>query len=828
MMQRRFSFSASAGDAPPGPSIGTVPCHFRLLVHEATQVPPGCRTLAVSLKKGVKISSTGASAVSDDGCVEWSRPILIHCLLFRCAARDGNVLFDTKICWLEVTRDGGSVLGHARLDLADFCHGYAQEAVFKEVAVLKDQKVLLWLRVSVEAQGVGGALESRPSTGLEDETITSGFVAQPQSGSQSAEIEHCSCGSTFMPDAVFCRKCGVKRPHGVDKDQSRQSLPNASGSGLVCPTGLANSGLSASSRPSVSYRGSAMASAGHTSPSGPSQHAQHAQQVPQGLTQTLSQTLSQRHSPQMPQARPRSNSHSDGTFSDVERSATGGSWEPPGIRRGSAEGQQLDGQRSPMSPLSQALHCFMPMASLYGCHSLLGSSNKGGGSVCGRPQAAWSAASSLATPLTAELPARLMALCHRQCLASGLSSLQLEDALRLFSTALQRARDPLAPCGVLFSTAPAQHLCGFGRSGAPPRPLNLRNSLRQARPCAGDDIGLLVDTSLAGATAAGAVVPRQMWRKRLTHSASSPITSPALETATVGAAFGRPTASPPSSPFLSFTVPSVFSGIAHADPVGGSSMVGGATLAVPSLEIQPSQSSQAESVPSGMLTVVEGSRLSVGSETDTGIFPQACTRQIYELLCHLSDIRSLVLVLGSMVLDQLAVTNDIVEPRGFDHSSAAAASNGLSSLPEKHKAGGGPGKGHTRSMRTPTLHELGPEPCINPGRSAELPASMPPQEGETVLAGSGAVPADVVVSQIVHGIDHAASLGEHVLHDLDTQVESLVMRLDDQSRERRLWQHCFHASRELRRSGAICAHAARLDLDQGEGGRSAQASAWTH
>lgn len=53
-----------------------------------------------------------------------------------------------------------------------------------------------------------------------------------------------------------------------------------------------------------------------------------------------------------------------------------------------------------------------------------------------------------------DLPARLLALCSRQCAASGLTSAEREDALRVFVAALKRSQDPVPSCGVLFSSTP--------------------------------------------------------------------------------------------------------------------------------------------------------------------------------------------------------------------------------------------------------------------------------------------------------------------------------------------------------------------------------------
>ncbi|CAE8639607.1 unnamed protein product, partial [Polarella glacialis] len=108
-------------------SGGTVPSSFRLVVQEATNVPAGCRSLTVSWKKGIKAVSTWP-AVVQDGRSEWDCPLPVSCVLFRSTAPfDGQAQFEAKFCWLEVVRDGESVLGHAQLNLADFCDGQVHQ-----------------------------------------------------------------------------------------------------------------------------------------------------------------------------------------------------------------------------------------------------------------------------------------------------------------------------------------------------------------------------------------------------------------------------------------------------------------------------------------------------------------------------------------------------------------------------------------------------------------------------------------------------------------------------------------------------------------------------
>ncbi|CAJ1390625.1 unnamed protein product [Effrenium voratum] len=101
-------------------AFGVVHTDFRVLVHEATNVPSWCRTLVVSWKKGVKCVSTEPAPVQR-GRAEWNQPLNVSCALCR-VTKSGQVQVQAKFCWLQVFSED-SPLGHDWLNLADVCDG---------------------------------------------------------------------------------------------------------------------------------------------------------------------------------------------------------------------------------------------------------------------------------------------------------------------------------------------------------------------------------------------------------------------------------------------------------------------------------------------------------------------------------------------------------------------------------------------------------------------------------------------------------------------------------------------------------------------------------
>jgi len=633
---------------------------FRVVVHEAMEVPECCKTLTVAWRKGIKEVSTGPADVVD-GRASFDRPLSLSCALLQAAgsATREQARYETKFCWLQVSRDGGDVVGHAQLDLADFCDGRVHRRVFQ---VWKPNSSFGHLRlcVSIQARGPSSASSmAAAALAASPPRLQSNGLPVP-AASQPRELE------------------------GVVAVDSAPAFVSAVGSGILLGT--------------LSTVGSRMAAPGRVQASAEGS-------VAAGVAAVASDD-------------------GGGGGGVSTPSATVGPWAGPGPS-GVVAGAIGDsgGGSSPSTSLpvvlvesNASMHsasALPPAGASFGAAALGGDVGAGSGRVV-RPRvdiavlagavraeagavAAFRAqeaafqidvASHFAASLE-QLTARLLALCKRQCLASGLTSVQREDALRIFVAALQQSQEPSSACGILFSSSPRM------QASAP--------------------------TSIAAVAVAGSDMQHYQQGEGQTFDGG-------------------------------------FEPVA-VDAAGLSTGYVDAPAELQEQEILPLLSCLGPVVP-GLLPSAVAAAAAAAAATDGA--PRACTRHVYDVLSHLSDIRSLTLLMS---------TTDALSPPGENM--------GLSSL------------------------------SASPASQTEAFALDP----LIAMEGSGSISEQevrLVVSQILAGIDLATSSGERALKEVGASFRELLVQLHEVSQERELWMHRFLGARELQYSAALCARAAHL------------------
>lgn len=322
------------------------------------------------------------------------------------------------------------------------------------------------------------------------------------------------------------------------------------------------------------------------------------------------------------------------------------------------------------------------------------------------------ATSSCAT-LLANLPSRLVALCNRQCLASGLSSVEQEDALRLFTLMLRRSREP-APCvGIIFSSTPQR--------AVPSTP----SSPRRARE---------------------AETPRE-------DACSTPVGSQSLDT-------------------------------------GG----------VPGLAVFAETSAALRQV------------LGDPSSSASGGLAHACTGRLYELLSHLSDVRSLVSTL--LPAEEVATDPEVCEAAAVveQHSSLARAlsSDDLRLMDDLDEEG--------------TVDTMAP-PISLPDADAlgsSIHDDLIVEKASKTMGMEDIMPDPPflthvdVVSQILLGIDRIVEMCEGVLKDVNSEFGAIMLQMHAVTHDREIWAHRLLAAKELQRSGALCSEINRIDEGSGD------------
>eukprot|EP00927_Polykrikos_kofoidii_P070951 TRINITY_DN67309_c0_g1_i1.p1 TRINITY_DN67309_c0_g1~~TRINITY_DN67309_c0_g1_i1.p1 ORF type:complete len:650 (+),score=77.77 TRINITY_DN67309_c0_g1_i1:100-2049(+) len=638
-----------AGVSSAGP--GTIPCRFRLVVHEATQVPAGVRSVSVAWRKGRQVFSTGSAEVQENGCVRWGRAVPISCSLFG-TLHDGKVMFEKKLCWLEVTSDGGGLLGHAQLDLADFCDGQAHKRVLRVWKGTELQCGNLQLRVTIEAsRAVAGV--GRPLPGL-----AATVPRAPPAGSETVRASEVASAAACVPLGASSRGTPSVPQVPVLEEANLETL----------------------------LRGHQLSPGGRA-----------ARSTPRALQH-------RKFSPHVLLTNPRSLRTSLGP----NRSSR-------------------DDLQGPTSRFAATLE---------------------------------------------ELPGRLVALCTRQCLASGLTSAQQEDALRLFVAALWRTRDPASPCGIIFSAAPVRP------SGAPPGGASLANPL--------DDDAMVAPFSDG-------------------HRASTAITQP-------------------PGAHLVPSIPAT-SGVAVApQPLAGASAVDGVSHACTRhLYELLSRLSDLRSLAIALTVTGDGEAL-----TEASLSPCAqMSAAIEDAAAKFQHVQADSATETSVVEgsgderghgDDVDGTADCVVG-GARGSNVTAGANAIGVAASTETTVGVniaikpdlprsdltvDGDGETNVLGTPSLRLPLPRwsfrnECSTRQRSR--PSLSPSPH-----------PNDVVVSQvIVQGIDEAAAIGERALKEASDELGCLLLRLNEVSHDRELWAHRFLAARELQCSGMLCERAIRLD-----------------
>jgi len=456
------------------------------------------------------------------------------------------------------------------------------------------------------------------------------------------------------------------------------------------------------------------------------------------------------------------------------------------------------------------------------------------------------AASQHATMLRG-LPARLVALCNRQCLASGLSSEEQDDALRILTTALRRAREPLSSCGILFSAVPPQAVPAavVTASATPPVPTGTALA------------GLPLAGTRNNANGTGSPRLNPLVYPASLRADASPFRAPSatasmLASSTAGAS-GQvrpptPTGSP-GSPLLSLPA-----AVANAGILGN----GGTSASAVSVGGQTPCGASAGGASAAMAVTGIGTALAGVVAADVG--QQACTRHIYELLSYLSDIRSLALALE---LPQVAAATESEPLPTFSLTPPAAEQDsagmrvtvdaGLAAPSETMAAAGQappePLPPPTDAATTPVTNEAfatsamsqatvpngasteaaveavsvsasATSRAVSPGGAnvAGTPGTAPGTGGEASTHSANAPPfmastaqEQEVVSQLIQGVDQAAVAGGQALEEAGAVFSELLLRLDEVSRDREIWAQRFLAARELQYSADLCDRALRLD-----------------
>lgn len=679
---------------------------FHVAVQEAANVPSGCRALSVAWRKGVKVVSTKAAEVSE-GRAEWDCVLPVSCVLLRTRSSaavqyDGQAQFQAKFCWLEVRRDGDVVLGHAQLNLADFCDGQVH---LRTLQVFKGSSSPLGgirLRVSIQAVSYLGASASAADSVL--------ARAMP-SGSRK-----------LQPNPTLKQQLGQQQP----RLNSIEAMPVAS---LASPrSAFASSLLTA-----------------------PSPVLARAEAKPDGLEIMLNGASASVVSPGMPQlTHGLGGRRPSGSYLSDQHGLGG--------RRPSAS--YLSDQRLPDGSALSAREAVSPYA-----HSLQ------------------------------DLGHRLLALCNRQCLASGLPSVEQEDSLLILMALLRRSREPLSSCGLLFSAAPPQ----WRASRLIPEPLPPLSkplvtevppeSSQTANSVADDQVDTRAAAAAQPAAAATLHVAEETDTQPASTSAASASPSPGVEVEDSL----DPTRSIPVAESGSFT------------------SSGRAAEAPPAELLPPSLYS------TGAYAIGDSNAL---------------TRPLYELLSHLSGVRSLVLALTP------ASVQDSQDVPAEPDSPGTGEGPGFPSvpvvgLPGPVSAVGQPSADFARSL-TPISSTVAMASAAA-GASAPysageltLPGSRQVSEGAAQLRSSGgsveaqvpiplatgpaasveaALATAVVVTQIVQDIDRACGLGQEACDVFST----LLVRLHEISRDRELWIHRFLAGRELQYSSILCERALQGD-----------------
>eukprot|EP00930_Biecheleria_cincta_P060408 TRINITY_DN46073_c0_g1_i1.p1 TRINITY_DN46073_c0_g1~~TRINITY_DN46073_c0_g1_i1.p1 ORF type:complete len:665 (+),score=95.79 TRINITY_DN46073_c0_g1_i1:38-2032(+) len=659
-------------DAPLAGAAAAVSGVFHVVVQDAANVPSGCRTLSVAWRKGVKVVSTKAAEVSE-GRAEWDCVLPVNCVLFRSRSAgtvsyDGQAQFQAKFCWLEVRRDGDAVLGHAQLNLADFCDGQVH---LRTLQVFKGPSSALGgirLRVSIQAVSYLGTSAS---------AVDSVLARAVPSGS---------------------KKLQPSPPLKQQLAQQQQQLSRGSREGMHAA--------------SMASPGQALASSLLSAPK------------PEGPEIMLNRTNTLGASPGIPHPTP-----------------------------------GLGGRRLSSSyPSEQRLFDEFPPS-----------------------------AHAPVSPFThslQQLGHRLLALCNRQCMASGLPSIEQEDSLLVFMALLRRSREPLSSCGLLFSAAPPQ----WRASRLIPEPLPPLNKLlvsdvppessqtsspgQERGPCATPNVAEESDTQLPPSTLAATVSPSP--GADVEESAGLARSSPAAASGSFASAGGAAEA-----PTAELLPPNLYSTGAYA---GG----------------------------------------------DSG----ALTRPLVELLSHLSGVRSLVLALAPASLQDSRDVPAELESAGtgegptiptpivglpstvsavgeHNSSSFGRSLSPISSTVAMASAAAGASAPHlTGELTLPANRQINEGAPQNRGSSCSVEAEVPiPLAAGPAASVEAAITTAVVVTQIVHGIDRACGLSQEACDVLST----LLVRIHEISRDRELWIHRFLAGRELQYSSILCERALQGD-----------------
>eukprot|EP00928_Gymnodinium_smaydae_P026483 TRINITY_DN20780_c0_g2_i2.p1 TRINITY_DN20780_c0_g2~~TRINITY_DN20780_c0_g2_i2.p1 ORF type:complete len:276 (-),score=54.58 TRINITY_DN20780_c0_g2_i2:123-950(-) len=227
----------------------------------------------------------------------------------------------------------------------------------------------------------------------------------------------------------------------------------------------------------------------------------------------------------------------------------------------------------------------------------------------------------------------------------------------------------------------------------------------------------------------------------------------------------------------------------------------------------------------------------------------ACTRDLYELLSQLSDIKCLALALASgrlggagehegSSMEGSTLSPAPITPGRQAYVDGAASFAAATAATAWH--GADAGFHGTQGSPPPSpndawAHGLG----VQSGSGVDLVSAAAADAGSTAVAGadvaglgaeagttsspagayssSVASPAPrspvggIVVSQLIHGVDQASNLGERALRLASDELGCLMLQLSDVVQDREIWVQRFLAMRELQYSCRLCEQALRLD-----------------
>jgi len=363
-------------------------------------------------------------------------------------------------------------------------------------------------------------------------------------------------------------------------------------------------------------------------------------------------------------------------------------------------------------------------------------------------------ASAYGATLTS-LPARLVALCNRQCAMSKLSLMEQEDAVRMAFANLRQSYE-VTSCGILFSNAskPRGTSSLTGNSQVSKLPVVADADKHVPGEGASDKVGDGVDAPSNSGDAVDVV-----------HEPPDVATTTETETVSEGGA---------------------------QDEDGQVSTI--ASLPCPvNLHLDSSVIPQSD---------IADTSAVAGDVVDAGAVVHACCRSVYELMSHLSDIQSLANTLNEAGLaKQLSVqTAEPIEPveeRKHRLSSEESIDSSQTDTPRQMSV--------VLSNNAAAFSAAAFSAAALSNESATQ--NVPQGHDLPSLNGSDQ---HAVIAQILQGVAQAVLLSRQVMEEVSLHVHELVLRLHEVAQDRELWVHRLLAHQELHRAWTLQELSARV------------------